>query len=225
MGRYRKKANSQCNGQCYIQYIKALFMCGSTSKGFIVPAFYVVHKGLVLGIKPIQSQSKQHLWPLSFWLQPRTRFPGRQPTLVIIRRQSWNPQRSLPKLWLKRSPTASEPTSMLLFPRVSRAAESSRVSAPDKCLDRRGSRLLWKQWDQTGPSKASSEIKRWQRELYFQSIYWQRWRITESWSVSIASGGFIHECHSTNRNEEPSKVRHEQWSACGGKPNIVYLCA
>ena len=70
----------------------------------------------------------------------------------------WPFQRGHPCFWLK----------------VSRAAENSRVPATDKCSDRRGSRLLWKQLDRTAPSKASWRIKVRHRELYFWSIYRQR---------------------------------------------------
>lgn len=43
-------------------------------------------------------------------------FPGRKPVLVITRKWSRNPLRSLPKLWFQRSPTVSERSSMFLSP-------------------------------------------------------------------------------------------------------------
>lgn len=82
-------------------------------------------------------------------------FPGTRPGLVITRKLSWNPQRCLPRIWLNCSPAVSELQSVFFSLRVTaRRLESSGDPAADKCLDRRGSRSHWKQWDQKGSIKA-----------------------------------------------------------------------
>lgn len=118
---------------------------------------------------------KSYFWAHSFLTsaQNQDQNISRKTVLAVSRKWPSNPQSALPKLWLKGSPMVRERPSVFLSPRVSRAAGSSRVCALEQCLDRIDSRLLWKQWDLTGPSKASRRIKGRKRDLDFLSIYRQ----------------------------------------------------
>lgn len=161
-------------------------------------ASFVVFIYLIFNLEFKRSQCKEHLWSISFWCQPRARpstFPGRQLAVVITRKQSWNPQWSLPELWLKCAPTVSDQPTMFLSPRG-----ETGVSAPDKCLDSTGTRLLWKQVTVVHRgTKASSRHQSLAKRtllLFHIPANIEDYCALESCSVRIAIGGFISKHHS-----------------------------